>query len=137
MIYTMYGGKVTQLWAGSDPAHHGAAARNMLGDEADELGPIVQGLARSLHPGEPGAPEGLLFELLPLPILTEAGRKVRGIAGRHLLQACGDLVPLDELAQVQLGLLAPGRSIGAASAGVLILRASNSIWLLTQFISSQ
>ena len=105
----------------------------MLGDEADELGPIVEGLARSLHPGEPGAPEGLLFELLPLPTLTEAGRKVRGIAGRHLLQAYGDLVHLDERAQVQFGLLYQA----AASSGVLMLRASNSIWLLTQFISSQ
>ena len=62
-------GGIKPLWPNSHPAvHHNTAARHGVGDEANELVPIAEGIVGRLDVKILGAPEGFLLELCPLPL---------------------------------------------------------------------
>ena len=100
-------GGIKPLWPNSHPAlDHSTTARHGVGDEANELVPIFEGLVGRLDVVKLGAPELFLLELFPLPQVRRES-VVDVFAGCHLGQACGDLLPVNERLEVQAGPIVP------------------------------
>ena len=103
-------GGIKPLWPNSHLAvDHNTAARHSVGDEANELVPMAVRSFGRLDVIELVAPECFLLELFPVPRGAKA--MVDRRVGCHLHQALGNLVLLDELRQVQLGLIVPCSNI--------------------------